>query len=60
MENDAFLTVAEFARVLKVRPKQIYRLLRNGTLPAIRPSPRGTRIPRSALRALLERIDTEC
>lgn len=49
----AFLTVVEVATVLRISKMTVYRMVRDGTLDAVRVG-RGYRIPARAARALLE------
>ncbi len=48
------LTVAEVAEVLRVDRSYVYRIIREGRLPVLRPTPHKTRVLKTALRAFLE------
>ncbi len=47
------LTVEEVAEILRVKPRVVYNLVRDGVLPSIRPG-RQIRIPSDALDAYLK------
>lgn len=49
------LRVPEVADVLAISPRQVWRLVRDGVLPAYHPSPGATRIALADLRRYLER-----
>ena len=48
------LTVREVAEILRVDRSYVYRLIREGRLPALRPTPHKTRIIKAELRAFLD------
>ena len=56
MANDERLLIPlpEAARLLSIRPETIYRLVREGTIPAVQVNPGGRllRVPMSALRQI--------
>jgi len=47
------LTVAEVADVLRVDRSYVYRIIREGRLPVLRPTPHKTRVLKAELRAFL-------
>lgn len=53
MTRDAFMTVTEIAAMLRVSKMTVYRLVHDGTLPAVRIG-RSFRVRESAVTALLE------
>jgi excisionase family DNA binding protein len=48
------LTVPEVAQILRVDRSYIYRLIREGRLPALRPTPYKTRVVKTELRSFLD------
>ena len=48
------LTVLEVAQILRVDRSYIYRLIREGRLPALRPTPYKTRVLKAELRSFLD------
>jgi len=52
------LTVAEVAKILRVDRSYVYRIIREGRLPAIRPTPAKTRVVKSELSAFLDATRT--
>lgn len=48
------LTVREVAALLRVDRSYVYRLVRSGRLPAVRPTPHKTWVPKVGLLAFLE------
>jgi excisionase family DNA binding protein len=48
------LTVREVAELLRVDRSYVYRLIREGRLPILRPTPHKTRIVKTELRAFLD------
>lgn len=48
------LTVREVAAILRVDRSYVYRLIRTGRLPVLRPSPHKTRIVKTELQAFLQ------
>lgn len=53
------LTVPEVAEILRVDRSYIYRLIREGRLPALRPTPYKTRVVKAELRAFLDATRVE-
>lgn len=51
--TDRLLTISEAARVLRLSPRQVYRLLSAGDLPSVRIRS-SVRLTESALRRLIE------
>jgi excisionase family DNA binding protein len=47
------LTVREVAEILRVDRSYVYRLIREGRLPVLRPTPHKTRVVKADLRAFL-------
>lgn len=58
IENE-LLTIEDVAKSLKVSEGHVYRLMRQGELPAIKRGRRFTRIRRSDLMAFLDRYTTK-
>lgn len=56
--HEPMLTIDETARLLRVSPRTVYRLVRAGRLPARHVSPRLLRVPRAAVAALVELDDS--
>ncbi len=52
------LTVAEVAQILRVDRSYVYRIIREGRLPALRPTPSKTRVVKSELEAFLDATRT--
>lgn len=48
------MTVREVAALLRVDRSYVYRLVRSGRLPALRPTPHKTWVPKASLQAFLE------
>ena len=48
------LTVPEVAQLLRVDRSYIYRIIREGRLPALRPTPYKTRVLKAELRSFLD------
>lgn len=48
------LTVAEVAKILRVDRSYVYRIIREGRLPALRPTPAKTRVVKAELSAFLD------
>lgn len=48
------LTVPEVAQILRVDRSYVYRIIREGRLPAIRPTPYKTRVSKVDLQAFLD------
>ena len=57
LSRPEFLTVAQVANILQVSPRQVYRWVDGGQLPAIRLG-RIVRIHRSDLNAFIDRLRT--
>lgn len=53
------LIVSEVAEILRVDRSYIYRLIREGRLPALRPTPYKTRVIKAELRAFLDATRVE-
>lgn len=52
------LTVAEVAQILRVDRSYVYRIIREGRLPALRPTPSKTRVVKAELSAFLDATRT--
>jgi len=57
-EYPDFLTVAEVAQILRVDRSYVYRIIREGRLPALRPTPSKTRVVKAELSAFLNATRT--
>lgn len=57
-EYPNLLTVPEVAQILRVDRSYVYRIIREGRLPALRPTPSKTRVVKSELSAFLDAART--
>jgi excisionase family DNA binding protein len=57
-EYPDILTVAEVAQILRVDRSYVYRIIREGRLPALRPTPSKTRVVKAELSAFLDATRT--
>lgn len=57
-EYPNLLTVAEVAQILRVDRSYVYRIIREGRLPALRPTPSKTRVVKAELSAFLDATRT--
>lgn len=57
-EYPDLLTVAEVAQILRVDRSYVYRIIREGRLPALRPTPSKTRVVKAELSAFLDATRT--